>query len=431
MRDVTWRSTDKSRSREAPSPSILAVVETGLASATLLGLVVYGVPVTRVFAVLILTPVILTQTPQSRAFAQRALKRIATVTRRTWIQEFISYSIGVSLLIVWLTWKWPNMNTATQVVVAFLVTGGIRNTCVLEGAISRIVGWIYGIFDKPAESIRAIPANFRYYTMTTDIFSPPELVPGLSEVSSENATVPTHNRTRAGSLKFDVQFDECLDTIRQSWAGASDKWRRPWEKAVCLALIVLEALILVGVGSAYATTMVWRYSLKSTSVVWGALLWVDAFGRADAPIRRLHMLARDRTSTLLLVWSMATIVALLGRIAIYNLLPEAISHSLLDRFTALDVFLIAQSFSSAIFICLYFWSRRQLIGIPDTEMRLGAVNVAPPFHPGGRIDVILRAANLVRLPVFLLGLAVLIRALWVADIELPPMRAVFSLVPAS
>ena len=189
---------------------------------------------------------------------------------------FVWFFLGsIGLLISWLAesktikfYKLPLylqiiMIVAIVVVAVFVVVGGI--VVVVGVIVVGVVGGVVGgsLVSKTLavlntciknfwRSLKAIPGNWYRIVFCVDICHPPELVPG---VEGEKY------RELAEGLS-DLQFGRWVFGI-----GSSLKERDSSEKLIGLLLVLLTPIL-------YLPALVYRWSLKSSSIVWLPLIWL-------------------------------------------------------------------------------------------------------------------------------------------------------------
>lgn len=127
------------------------------------------------------------------------------------------------------------------------------------------------ILCHPLTTFGAIPANWRRVALATDLHHAPEMVPGIDK----------------GDGHSGFRFAD-------AWPEFRRMTRAPELRRVrhVLSSIVFAVLLVV----MYVPTLLYRWSLKSTSVVYFPLLWAAFKGRrgGDTPAQQLETIATDQ-----------------------------------------------------------------------------------------------------------------------------------------
>lgn len=156
----------------------------------------------------------------------------------------------------------------------------------------RVLATIVTFFESPLESIRAIPVNWRRVTLSTDLTILPEAVPGIAQLSPEELERRNIPEVNLGYLT---------------------KWLRSHSAPVYIMVI---AFILFG--PMYSFALLYRFSLKSTAVVWLPLLWIipKAWPRRNL-ITRLALITHSPWGKVITLLSLLTIGLFLAKLFLY------------------------------------------------------------------------------------------------------------------
>jgi hypothetical protein len=211
---MVWRSTKNSVL--ADQISILALVETIAAMGTAFGIYQYSGTLKYIAISGILAPFLLLRTPAMTAQSINWLLRIQDS-----LLNFASKrSFIVSVFIVLIP-------TLTMLAVGHLF---------VKFAIT-----VLNLVLHPLELLRALPGNWRRVVLCTDLFAMPELFPGIEETG-----------------------DSSIEIFKVSW------WIKGLEEDYA---IVRYAIGGPSVAVLYAFAGLYRWSLKSTALIWSPLLW--------------------------------------------------------------------------------------------------------------------------------------------------------------
>ncbi|KAF0246452.1 MAG: hypothetical protein FD180_716 [Planctomycetota bacterium] len=288
---------------------------------------------------------------------------------------------------------------AIQVVLAYPVYLAIMAALIallaVWSVICKVVATLLGAFTSPVATLEAIPRNWYRVAMCVDALHPPELVPGL-ELSGIGA-----------GFRF-------RDVVPSMTNGTS--WLQRFLAAV---LVCITAL-------AWLPAVLYRYSLKATSIFYAPLVWVVR-SATSKHLLDLEDIAHSAPEKAKRVYSLIVIVITIVPILLYswwaNLVhgweshidPSFLRHFVFVRFE-IDLWHVARFAGAILTLGLYFFAdwahRRSAHGSP-----------CPP----GVFKEVVRTVTLVR---GLITLYVLACGLWVLwpifkIVKLPAIGRVF------
>lgn len=250
--------------------SVLAVFETSISiGAVALLYLEYG-SLLHVAAAASLAPFLLLRTERSTLQALKLVESSSTTLERLTDrliptipinipvigQLVLFYSLSV-VLVIWIT------NIASIVAIKFAVV-------------------TYNLATNTIESISSIPDNWRRIVLYTDVFSPPEIVPGIEEYVSDSKSI---QNLRTSQVIHDIYSETALPPELTKTPAASSPatttFSEPYTApSKTYADPIMRVLLVVMAACVYIPAIAYRFSLKSTSLFWSPLFW------AFRPIRR-------------------------------------------------------------------------------------------------------------------------------------------------
>jgi hypothetical protein len=208
--------------------SVLACLETVLATGLIFSMLFWLHMTYHIVVSLIFAPFLLTRTPRS-------------------IDLNINASI-VSAILVANVVDWVKPKEAGMYAPVFWVFLTVLS--IPAFFLTRVTVFARSLLAHPIEAISYIPENWRKVVLCTDTGTLPELIPGLADL-------PLTDRRNALRL-YGLEF----------WF---EEWPSSWYVRFWLVLAALPIFV---------AAMVYRWSLKSTALIWSPLVW------AFRPIRR-------------------------------------------------------------------------------------------------------------------------------------------------
>ncbi len=141
----------------------------------------------------------------------------------------------------------------------------------------RIAAVGTAILRHPLTTLSAIPGNWRRVALATDLHHPPELVPGIEKSDAYSDS------------QFSEVFHWAQAAIRKPTLGLPGS---PRVIVIPLRRIVFGVLLAVW----FVPALLYRWSLKSTSVVYFPLLWAAFKGRRgeNTAAQRVETIATDQ-----------------------------------------------------------------------------------------------------------------------------------------
>jgi len=224
--------------------------------------------------------------------------------------------------------------------------------------LARIAAWITTAVRHPFVAIIAIPGNWRYATIVLDSKKWPDLLPA----------------PRAELESFDG-FGDVGDWLKRIFFRVSDD-RDPYAifpMFLSLLTIVYSPLIVI-------PAFVYRWSLKSTAIIWFPLLWaMHSVREAGKPLRTyFDIYLRDPITKIVLWVSIAVIISFIAKIVLFNVQADFVdwwNRTPLLRFFSLYVapaeiqwWQAAMVVNSAIAIVMYILALRWSIRIEHDEL---------------------------------------------------------------
>lgn len=219
--------------------------------------------------------------------------------------------------------------------------------------LARVGAWVTNLVQHPVVALAAIPGNWRYATVVLDSKKWPELMP-------EPSNMPA-SRT-AG-----LQVGKLLEGLKD--ATPHRLKQTPW----WLLMLALVSLLVV-------PAFVYRWSLKSTAIIWFPLLWaMHSVREAGKPLSKyFDIYLRDPITKIVLWVSVAAILSFLSKIVLFNVQVDFVdwwNRTPLLRFFSLYVapdkiqwWQAAMVINSAIAITMYFLARKWSIRIEHDEL---------------------------------------------------------------
>lgn len=335
----------------------MALAETAMAVSVAIYVYSEGSHFAYVIAISALAPAVLLQTEPSN---QRALRYAGTLVRwftqafyAAFPKQFpqsasVDKSTSFRRLILLGT-----IFLALEIYIAILYIA-ISTSLVVSILAARTLAVLFEVKLSPAEAIAAIPDNWRKIVLCTDATTLPELVPGLEALPSF-------------SDLFILRF---ADAARDLWLGRA-------RQAAGLTYILMFI---------YLPASLYRWSIKSTSLIWSPLLWAfrpiqineDALQLAKRiQFLTIYKISRIYSAVVLILFSakLYLIVAWASIRAPFERLPgwDTIAHYLVPE--AIPGWHVAAAINAALTWLIFFKAERYTFdssmsaNAPDSGMR--------------------------------------------------------------
>ncbi len=317
-------------------PTVLAITETLVAMGLTLWIAVHFGTVKHIVVSACIAPFLLLRTDESAVFGVRIFDKIGR-----WLRERPR----------WLVW------------IVFI-------PLLLSFAPIRVFATVVTVLRSPAAVIRAIPWNWRRIAVATDFCRSPQFLP-----TPDDATL-------LGGMDMGDGYDlyrgyrEKLDRAGEgaTWAIAAVIW---W-------LMLSVVLLLAGLPA-----ILYRWSLKSTAIIWFPLLWaLREVAPSDKPLRaRLSLFEKSDLVRFVLLVSAAALLAFALKLWFWNEAAHAAAawnETLGGRIATIHIapgviewWQVATVLNSAIAIVLWLYVRSCLrhikVGVPRREVAVERV----------------------------------------------------------
>ncbi|MHB8158224.1 MAG: hypothetical protein ACYDEQ_12645, partial [Desulfocucumaceae bacterium] len=230
---MKWYSTPESLI--AGEISILAILET--VAATIISVIIaYHFSSLKYIAIsACIAPWLLLRSEKSTIVNINLAKKKIDIFEK-YYDKIIDYGKGRSLYINLLT-----MPIALLFLSAMLI---------IIATITRIFSIIITLIRNPIYSIKNIPANWNKVVLSTDIFSPPQIFPGIefSEPGSDDVKDLT------------ITWRDIVFSIM--------------EERIIIKAIIYTIIFILCLFPITLTSYIYRWSIKSTSLIWSPLIWI-------------------------------------------------------------------------------------------------------------------------------------------------------------
>jgi hypothetical protein len=175
-------------------------------------------------------------------------------------------------------------------IVVILAAAVLAVTVALFGVsliLIRMVSMLLILIQNPLTTLSAIPKNWRRATLCVDVVHPPEILPGSEagnipkELEFLRGYGPLAHIYKGQDLVFYKELEEFLRARFGSVAHAGQGW-------LGTAIITLAfAPIIIALW--YIPAISYRWSLKSTALIWSPLFWVITPARSNLIIRMKYI----------------------------------------------------------------------------------------------------------------------------------------------
>ena len=245
--------------------SILAVVETLIAIALSIYLYVSYESILHIAFAALLAPFLLLRTKRSTEQAL-ALVEITSSRLERFAYDIIPEVNTTSRMVGWIVFAF-----VLVVVIALWIANIATIFLIKFGVVS------YNLITNFVDSLSSIPDNWRRVVLYTDICSYPEIVPGIEDYKSTSRSI---RDLRASQAFQDIYSETFLPIeLKRKIANSSassplTKYQEPEviDKPFAAESILRLWSILMAL-CIYVPAVIYRFSLKSTSLIWCPLFW--------------------------------------------------------------------------------------------------------------------------------------------------------------
>lgn len=232
---MVWYSTRESIRNQ--NVSVLAIVETMTAIGVTIWIAVHFNTLTHIAISAAIAPFLLLRTPTSNNQGLVLAARMANFVLTNLFQKLQPRPWRNQVERVLMLPYMALLMVASEVVVVFL-------SFVIKALVA-----LTSVLTRPVETLAAIPRNWRDIVFCTDIATPPELLPGLDDYKEDDVGI--------GQFKVGRMVTAIFSDLGPSRSVA----------AVSILLGIPYLLII------YIPASLYRWSLKSTAIIWSPLVW--------------------------------------------------------------------------------------------------------------------------------------------------------------
>jgi hypothetical protein len=249
------------------------------------------------------------------------------------------------------------MEALRYMALSMFFSSGLLLAVSLSPPIARISATVVGSLRRPLDALSAIPKNWSRVTLATDSFAAPELIPGH----------PRH------TLHYFIGFIKSQPRLLGVVGGTA-----------VFSIFFLPALL-------------YRWSLKATSVIYAPLVFIVHVTFRDVPDLRtkLELMKRSDITRILAFYAVCYVTAFLTKLALMIALPgfaEWWTGTPMREFAALYVapseipkWQLASLMNCAVALGVWLFARQALLRIEvGTPWRVGPVQRTIGFATGVR-----------------------------------------------
>lgn len=193
--------------------------------------------------------------------------------------------------------------------------------------IIKFVVTVYFLVRHPIYTLSCVPRNWQRIALQTDIFQAPEYVPGYEAYKS------TSQATRI-TLKFSIVLQICYEPILYLFQIVKDTQHDPvWLRLFRITKAV--SILAGGLGYSvyniilfYIPTTIYRYSLKSSSIIYAPLIYVaGGFSKITNVNEELDQIRNGITGKATLCYAVFALVTFgLVPLIFHSFVIEVFSH---------------------------------------------------------------------------------------------------------
>jgi len=254
---IKWTSWDNKKLKKRPS--ILAVIETLVASGISLGLAIYYEVWLHIAVSTIIAPILLLRTPTSTRLGLKVFVDEGYKARRWYKEKQAFIAIFSSMFwistpfLIWVLYQYWSPATFIAFVMTWFTLGYLLRVFAILALVVKIKCTCTTIYHRFSYSIGSIPKNWAQICFMTDMSCPPEIVPEIEKYE-------------AGKYFRSSNFFR--------------SFLLPHKKNKIISALDYFAMIF-STATMYATSYLYRLSLKSSSIIYLPLLWVVRQDRVD------------------------------------------------------------------------------------------------------------------------------------------------------
>ena len=225
---------------------------------------------------------------------------------------------------------------------------------ILVALIIKFVVTVYFLFRHPIYTLSCVPLNWQRIALQTDIFQAPEYVPGYEAYKS------TSEATRI-TLKFSLILQICLEPLLYIFQMVKDTQHDPVGLRV---FRITNAVVILMGGLSYSNyniilfyipTTIYRYSLKSSSIIYAPLIYVaGGFSRITNVNEELNQIRNGISGKATLWYAVFALVS-------FGFVPLIFHSFVIEIFSRIEADILAEKremFRSIVghWIFVYAWT---------------------------------------------------------------------------
>jgi hypothetical protein len=163
-------------------------------------------------------------------------------------------------------------------IIASLTIVGLGIMGIAAALLAKVAATVRVFAANPIKSLTAIPSNWYRYALCTDAFALPEIIPGIEKAES---VLGVELAGRLGGLKMRDILKSVKNIFRYIEFDSNNQDKSTIHKIarIIVAMWIYPLVFLFSSALAgtkiilYIIAMIYRYSLKSTSLAYYALVW--------------------------------------------------------------------------------------------------------------------------------------------------------------
>lgn len=392
LRKWSWRSTPETVWRG--HISILAIVETAIAVGLSIYVAILMQTLAHIQVAALMAPLLLLQTRKS-------------------MQWSIQWSALLIKLLRWLNENLDGSRSFHAQALAYILGAISAFFGLLLIIIIRCLATAVSLARHPLEAIRAVPDNWSRVAMSLDVMHPHEILQGIECMrkgtidpqfavavgmpgETEAFEMLRYLRPRYGLLALGAGIVVQLILVLFSYAVGIPK---SGSAAMPFFLMHITSVLSVGTGVVLVCVpLVYRWSLKSTALIWSPFIWIvrmSFFSRYTVRTR-LRLLSDDAWGKLVFLYSCFAALAIAAKTCLYFDVydmgarwRQIVAADQIDFYVRSDsfpVWQIAMAINTVLAIILHIYAHRLLILMDESV----------PVNRS-RVDRALNACSFVRL----------------------------------